>query len=73
MEDHSNPAAGILTVISACFAAVSASLTFLAKIQSFVSIGAGIVAMLSGTMALIYYYNQNKKVVHEIKKATKAR
>lgn len=55
--DHNSPGAAIGAVLSVITAAISIA----ADIQPFVALSAGIVAIISGCMAIRYYYKATKK------------
>lgn len=56
MIEHNNPGAAIGAILSVVSAAISIS-----DIQPFVALSAGIVAIISGLMAIRYYYKATKK------------
>lgn len=53
-----NPFAFVCTIISV----IAASIT-IAQVQALVTIGAGIIAMASGTMAIRYYFYATKEKI----------
>lgn len=55
--DHNSPGAAIGAVLSVITAAISIA----ADIQPFIALSAGIVAIISGCMAIRYYYKATKK------------
>lgn len=56
MNDHNSPGAAIGAILSV----ISASISIAADIQPFISLSAGIVAIISGCMAIRYYYKATK-------------
>lgn len=56
MIEHNSPGAAIGAILSVITAAIS-----ITDIQPFIALSAGIVAIISGCMAIRYYYKATKR------------